>query len=338
MASIKDVAKLAGVSPSTVSRALSQKIFVEEATKKRVMDAVRELDYKPSLAARSLKESQTRLIGLVIPDIQNPYYPKMVKYIEESAYKNGYSIILCDALEQMEREKEYFATLEKLFVDGIIFLPSSDSLEHIKCFADTIPMVVINRRFDEGKINCVLGDDYDGGHTVGSYLLDQGHRKIACMLDDKKRQYNEERLDGFLRAFKERNLTGYDRYLIRDVSSVEDAYQKTMAMLSGEDRPTAMFVFSDILVPGVYYAADRAGLKIPSDISVVGYDDVIFSQYMVPPLTSFEHPVREIAQMALNLLIQEITDKEETLGKVMRMTGRLQIRNSVCKIFPEEMR
>ncbi|WP_077609349.1 LacI family DNA-binding transcriptional regulator [Clostridium sp. Marseille-P2415] len=337
MANIKDVAKLAGVSPSTVSRALSQKIFVEEATRRRVMEAVRELDYKPSLAARSLKESKTGLLGLVIPDIQNPYYPKIVKYIEEFAYHKGYSIILCDALEQVEREKEYFTALEKLFVDGIILLPSSDSLEHIRCFTDTIPMVVINRKFDEGKINCVLGDDYDGGYTVGSYLLDQGHRKIACMMDDKKRQYNEARLDGFLRAFKERELTGYDRYLIRDVSSVEDAYQKTMVMLSGEDRPTAIFAFSDILVPGAYYAVDRSGLKIPSDISVIGYDDTIFSQYMVPPLTSFEHPAREIAQMALNLLIQEITEKEGTRRKVMKMTGRLQIRNSVCRIPYEEM-
>jgi LacI family transcriptional regulator/LacI family purine nucleotide synthesis repressor len=332
MASIKDVAKLAGVSPSTVSRTLSQKIFVEEATKKRVMDAVRELDYKPSLAARSLRESKTKLLGLVIPDIQNPYYPKIVKYIEEFAYQKGYSIILCDALEQVDREKEYFTALEKLFVDGIIFLPSSDSLEHIRCFIDTIPMIFINRKFDEGKVNCVLGDDYDGGYTVGCYLLDQGHRNIACVMDDKKRQYNEARLDGVLRAFKERDLTCDDRYLIRDVKSVEDAYQKTMKMLSGEDRPTAIFVFSDILVPGVYYAVNRSGLIIPTDISVIGYDDTFFSQYMVPPLTSFEHPAREIAQMALDILIREITEKKRSSGKVMKITGKLQIRNSVCRI------
>lgn len=335
MAGIKDVAKLAGVSPSTVSRTLSQKVFVEEATKKRVMDAVKELDYKPNLAARSLKESKTKLLGLVIPDIQNPYYPKIVKYIEEFAYLKGYSIILCDAMEQVEREKEYFTALEKLFVDGIIFLPSSDSLEHIRCFIDSIPLVLINRKFDEDKITCVLGDDYDGGYTVGRYLLEQGHRNIACIMDDKKRQYNEARLDGILRAYKERNLFYDDHYLIRDVKNVEDAYERTMKMLAYRDRPTAIFVFSDILVPGVYYAVNRSGLKIPSDISVIGYDDTFLSQFMVPPLTSFEHPAREIAQMALDILLRKISQKEGNSGKVMKITGKLQIRNSVCRILPE---
>ena len=333
MASIRDVAKLAGVSPSTVSRALSQKIFVEEETRKRVMDAIRELDYKPSLAARSLKDGGSKLLGLIIPDIQNPYYPKIVRYIEEYACSKGYSIILCDTFERRERECEFFETLEKLFVDGILFLPSTEEMSHIAPYIGRIPIVIINRRFDLG-LTCVLGDDYAGGYEVGKYLLEQGHRKIACMMNDKKRQYNPERLDGFSRAFKDFGMEEAGGTVIKDVSSVEDACQRMAKLLQEEERPTAVFVFNDNLVSGVYHAAYELGIKIPEELSVVGYDDALASQYMVPPLTTYEHPAKEIAQMALNLLVQEIQEKDRPESRVCRLTGRLQVRKSACAPKP----
>jgi len=336
MASIRDVAKLAGVSPSTVSRALSQKIYVEEETRNKVLAAIRELDYKPSLAARSLKNTNSKLLGLVLPDIQNPYYPKIVKYIEEYARDKGYSVILCDTFEDKERECGFFATLENLFVDGILFLPSTEDTNHILPYIGKIPIVIINRKFDIG-VTCVLGDDYAGGYEVGKYLMEQGHKRIVCMINDKKRQYNPERLDGFSRAFKEFKMDGADFDIVKNVSSVEDACRKAREFLvKADERPTAVFVFNDNLVSGVYHAAYELGIKIPEELSVVGYDDALSSLYMVPPLTTYEHPAKEIAQMALNLLIQEIQEKENNGGSVCRIAGKLQIRQSACP--PGEMK
>lgn len=329
MASIRDVAKLAGVSPSTVSRALSQKIYVEEETRKRVMDAVRELDYKPSLAARSLKDKGSRLLGLVIPDIQNPYYPKIVKYIEECAGSKGYAVILCDTFEDKKKESEFFETLEKLFVDGILFLPSTEDTNHIVPYVGQIPMVIVNRKFDIG-LTCVLGDDYAGGSEVGTYLLEQGHKRIVCMINDKKRQYNPERLDGFCRALREHGEEDTEYDVVKDVKSVEDACQRMTEILTRPDRPSAVFAFNDNLVSGIYHAAYELGIKIPEELSVVGYDDALSSQYMVPPLTTYEHPAREIAQMALNLLVQEIQEKGNGGGQICRIAGKLQVRKSAA--------
>ena len=132
MAGIRDVAKYAGVSPSTVSRVFSGVAYVEPETKKKVLDAVKALNYKPNLAARSLKRGESRLIGLIIPDIMNPYYPEVVKSMEICATKAGYSLILCDALGDVEKEKQYLKTLQYLFVDGILFLASTDDIEHVK--------------------------------------------------------------------------------------------------------------------------------------------------------------------------------------------------------------
>lgn len=329
MAGIRDVAKLAGVSPSTVSRALSQKVNVDDETRKRVLDAVQELNYKPNLAARSLKDTGCRLLGLVIPDIQNPYYPKIVKYIEEYAGNKGYSVILCDTFERKEKEVEFFKTLKRLKVEGILFLPSTEETDHISPYIGTVPMVMINRKFDLG-VTCVLGDDYAGGYEVGKYLLELGHRRIACLMNDKKRQYNPERLDGFCRAFREYGADDATYQVIKDVSSVEDASRKMTEVLLQKDRPTAVFVFNDNLVSGVYHAAYELGVKIPDELSVVGYDDTLSSQYMVPPLTTYEHPAKEIAQMALNLLDQEIQENGSDGGRVCRIAGKLQIRKSAC--------
>ena len=187
MVGIRDVAKYAGVSPSTVSRALSGVAFVEPETKEKVMKAVSDLNYKPNLAARSLKKGGSKLIGLIIPDIMNPYYPEVVKYMEACATKAGYSLILCDALGDVKKEKEYFKTLKYLFVDGILYIASTEDVEHVKPYIGEIPMVIVNRTFDVDA-PCINIDNADAAYQAVKCLTDNGHRKIALYINDKDRQ------------------------------------------------------------------------------------------------------------------------------------------------------
>ena len=250
MVGIRDVAKYAGVSPSTVSRALSGVAFVEPETKEKVMRAVSDLNYKPNLAARSLKKGGSRLIGLIIPDIMNPYYPEVVKYMETCATKAGYSLILCDALGDVEKEKEYFETLKYLFVDGILYIASTEDIEHVRPYIGDIPMVIVNRIFDVDA-PCINIDNVDAAYQAVKCLAENGHKKIALYISDKDRQYNRERLEGALKALSEYGIKDYEKYIIRNVGSEDDAYYRTLELMRSEERPTGIFMFNDFMAYGV---------------------------------------------------------------------------------------
>lgn len=333
MVSIKEVAERAGVSCSTVSRLLAGKLAVKEETRARVMRAVEELDYKPSLMAKSLRSGESRLLGFIIPNIERPFYPKVMKHLEELAYAKGYSIILCDASESTEKESEFLQTLIGLRVDGVVFLPATEETGHILPFVGKLPIVVINRKFDIG-LPCVLGDDYDGGYCAGLHLCRLGHRRIACVIDSRKRRYNLDRYEGFCRAMRENGIEDFERYAVRDVKVPEDVPGRIRPMLEGAQRPTAVFAFDDTLAYGVYQAAHEAGLRVPEDLSVVGYDDLPFSRYMIPPLDSYSVPYKEINKAALSILLEEIVEKKGPEGKSIRVSGELIVRGSAAAQGP----
>ena len=331
MAGIRDVAKYAGVSPSTVSRALSGVAFVEPATKEKVMKAVSALNYKQNLAARSLKKGGSRLIGLIIPDIMNPYYPEVVKYMEVCASEAGYSLILCDALGDVNKEKEYFETLKYLFVDGILYIASTENIEHVKPYIGEIPMVVVNRTFDVDA-PCINIDNVDAAYQAVSYLTKNGHRKIALYINDKDRQYNKERLAGCLKALEESGIKDYESYIVRDVESEDDAYDKTLVLMEREEKPTAVFMFNDFMAYGVYRGIRKSGLRIPDDVSVVGFDDIPQVKYLDPPLTTLRHSVADTSKVIFEKLMEQIRSQTCAHGSQVYYKGRLIIRESVRDI------
>ena len=327
MVSIKEVAERAGVSSSTVSRLLSGKLSVKSETRARIMRAVEELDYKPSLMAKSLRSGESRLLGFIIPNIVRPFYPQVMKHLEDLAYQSGYNIILCDASESTEKESEFLQSLISLRVDGIVFLPSTEETKHIVPFVGKLPIVVINRKFDIG-LPCVLQNDYEGGYQIGKHLCESGHRRIACVIDNRKRNYNIERYEGFCRAMRENGIADYEDYIVRGVRSPEEVPEKLLALLKRENRPTAVFGFDDTLAYGTYQAAHTLGLRIPEDLAVVGYDDLPFSQYMIPKLSSYSIPFKEINKMALNILLENIRERTSSGNTVVRVSGGLVIRAS----------
>lgn len=331
MVGIRDVAKYAGVSPSTVSRALSETAYVDPEKKERILKAVNDLNYKPNLAARSLKKGESKLIGLMIPDIMNPFYPEVIKYMETYAAKEGYSLILCDAQGDPEKEKEYFKTLKYLFVDGIIYIASTENIEYVKPYIGNKPMIILNRTFDVDA-PCINIDNVDAGYKAINYLVANGHRKISIYINDKNRQYNQERLEGVLKAFRESGIEDYEKYIIREIKSEEDAYDKTIELMRREDPPTAIFLFNDFMAYGVYRGITQSGLSIPGDISIVGFDDIPQDKFMNPPLTTIRHSLADTAEYIFEVLMKQIRTQTCAKKSHTYFKGRLIERESVRKI------
>ena len=328
MVGIRDVAKYAGVSPSTVSRALSGAAYVEPEKKAKILRAVSELNYKPNLAARSLKRGGSRLIGLIIPDIMNPYYPEVVKYMEVCAMEAGYSLILCDALGDAKKEEE-------LFVDGILYIASTENIEHVKPYIGDIPMVIVNRTFDVDA-PCINIDNVDASYQAVKYLAGKGHRKIALYINDKDRQYNRERLAGCLKVFEEYGIRDYGKYMVKDVESEDDAYVKTLELMKAEDRPTAVFMFNDFMAFGVYRGITKSGLQIPDDISVVGFDDIPSVKYLDPPLTTLRHSLADTSEVIFEKLAEQMRSQTCAPASRTYFKGRLIVRESVREIVAKE--
>lgn len=328
MAGIRDVARYAGVSPSTVSRALSGVAYVEPETKEKVLKAVSDLNYRPNLAARSLKRGGSRLIGLIIPDITNPYFPEAVKYMELCAAEAGYSLILCDALGDVEKEKDYFERLKYLFVDGILYISSTESVDPVKPYIGEIPMVIVNRTFDV-EAPCFNIDNRDAANQAMEYLIQNGHRKIALYINDKNRQYNQERLDGCMETLRKYGMEQKEEYIIRNIRSEEDACQKTIQLMGSGDHPTAAFLFSDFLADGVYRGIKKNGMTIPDDISVIGFDDIPHVKYLDPPLTTIRHSLADASKAIFDCLIDQIQNQSCAPHRQVYFKGKLIERESV---------
>lgn len=331
MSTIKDVAKLAGVSTSTVSRTLSNRIFVEEDTRQKVLKAVAELNYKPSIMAKGLREGKTFTIAFLVPDINSLFYPMIMKSIERYAAEKGYSIILCNNNEDIECEKRNLEMLGSRGVDGILCMSVEDDLSHLIEFQsqNQIPVVLVNRSHCNDFKSFSVDNEY-GGYLMTKHLLEQGHRKIAGMFGDFERQRFRERYNGCKKAMEEFGVTDYKRYFIYDVDTIDESFRRTYEVLGREDRPTAFFASLDVLAIGLYSAANQRGLLIPKDLSVVGFDNIFMAEYMMPPLTTYGAPIDELAKLSVSCLIEQIEKQECSMSKIMK--GVLIERHSVKNI------
>ena len=331
MSTIKDVAQLAGVSPSTVSRALSNRVFVEESTKQRVLEAVKVLNYQPSVMAKALREGRSYVLALLVPDINSLFYPELMKNIEKAAAEQGYALFLCNNNESIEQERKTVNMLASRGIDGLICMSVQDDIGHLLEFQRStgIPVVLVNRNFPE-HISCVSSTDELGGYTMTKYLLDHGHRRIAGVFGDFGMQRFRARYGGCKRALEEYGVKDYKRHFIYDASTIEEAYLRTKDMLALPNRPTAFFATMDILTIGVYRGIEESGLRVPEDISVVGYDNIFMTQYMNPPLTTYSVPIAELAKHAVGTVIGHIEGKKEMEHIVLE--GTIAERNSVRRI------
>ena len=294
------------------------------------MEAVKKLDYHQNKLAIGLKTGRTNSLGLIIPEITNMYYPNFEKHLEEYASQNGYMVYLCNTNYDLETEKKFVENLCLKKVDGIIIVPCSNEYKHIMKLKDLgVPYVCVNRNFNNDIEHCVQTNNFKAAYECITYLIDQGHRKISGIFQSFNNMIYEERYIGMVAAMKDRGIPLNQENILFNVDDLDNSDQIIEKMLRKKNRPEAVFTSNDMLAFSVYKAAYNCGLKIPDDLSVVGYDSIMIADKIIPPLTSYYTPVKELAHACVMHICASING--EPLKKFPLFEGKLEVRDSVKK-------
>jgi DNA-binding LacI/PurR family transcriptional regulator len=325
---IYDVAKKAGVSISTVSRVINNTGRISEKTRKKVLEVMETLRYQPSVVASALTGKRTRTIGLIIPDVANPFFAEISRKVEDRGRELGFNLLMCNTDNNPETEEMYLSLLKQKSVDGIIIGTTTKNSTLLKeLLEENFPVALIAQDIPELVIDAVTVDDFLGGYQATSHLVSLGHKKIAIMLGNLSRSSDKYRLQAY-RQVLEKNDLGYDEKLVIYTDySMEDAKRAALELLNSPERPTAIFACFDSLAIGVYQAAKELGLNIPNDLSVVGFDNTILASIVDPPLTTIAQPIDEMGRQVMDLLIREIKGEKTTKQRVI-LPPELIIRKS----------
>ncbi|MEQ2129025.1 LacI family DNA-binding transcriptional regulator [Caldanaerobacter subterraneus KAk] len=331
---IKDIARLANVSVTTVSRVINNKPEgVSEETRQKILKLVKELGYQPNAIARGLVTKKTKTIGLIIPDISNPFFPDIARGVEDSAHIYGYNVFLCNTDDNLEKESEYIRALKEKYVDGIIFTSSvpSDYQHIMELVRDGVPIVMMDRRMESEEIYGVFIDNYEGGYLATKHLIDLGHRKIGCITGPLKVKNARERLEGYKRALLDNGIEVDERLIFEGDYKINSGIIGTEKLLNDNKDITAIFACNDLMAYGAYKTIRSYGYKIPDDISVVGFDDILLSQIMEPQLTTIRQPAYDMGLTAARMLIKLIEGKKVS-KKIIIFKPQLVIRQSTASV------
>ncbi len=311
MTTIREVAERSGVSITTVSHVVNNTRFVSEDVRKRVEDAIRETSYQPNALARSLRRGKTHTIGLILPDSGNPFFAEIGRAVEGEAFARGYSVIFCNTESSPVREDFYLEVLAKKRVDGIILVSGGlPKQAYIQVHDQQTPLVVVDRDSSDLAIDAVLTDNLGGGLLATRHLIGLGHTRIACLTGPSSVSPSAQRVNGYRQALLEAGLT-YDENLVRRGDYLAaTGWTNGRELLRMPDRPTAIFACNDMMAIGVLRAAAEVGLNVPSDLALVGFDDIELAAYSNPPLTTIAQDKQKIAEISVNMLVEKIGSQE----------------------------
>ena len=304
MANIKDVAKLAGISVTTVSRVLNNKGYISEKTRSSVQKAMEELNYQPNEVARTLFSRQSHLIGLIIPTVSHPFFSQLTRYIEFYASQKGYKVILCNSLMQKEKEKDYLDMLGRHQVDGIIMGSHTLDVGNFKTIG--LPVITLDRQISE-KIPFVSSDNYSGGILAAEHLIAKGCRHLVHISGNLNlSMLSNRRYDGF-KSVCEREHAAYILYQT-DANALSRENQSALVDKIFREHPETdgVFASSDLLAAEVLKNCLKHGRKVPDEIKIVGYDDTDLTRYFYPSITSVAQPIESIAKYTVEYLIAEV--------------------------------
>jgi len=314
--SIQKIAQLAGVSVATVSRVLNNSDTVKAKNRDRVLQAIKEANYQPNLLARQLRTSRSFMILVMVSNIANPFCAEVVKGIEEQAEKNGYRILLCNSGSDIERSRSALKLLSGKIVDGIITMDACAKLPELATMIGTAPWVQCAEYADNGDVSCVGINDVDASQHVVSRLADGGRQRIALINHDLSYKYARLRERGYKSVLHLRDLSYQAIEYASDLSAAAGMAAMTR-LLAAEPRPDAVFAVSDTLAAGALRAIEKAGLRIPQDIAVVGFDGTELSEMVSPPLSTIKQPSRDIGRKAVDLLLNKIDNPDAPTERVM---------------------
>jgi DNA-binding LacI/PurR family transcriptional regulator len=327
---LKDVARAAGVSAATVSRVLAGSALVSEETRARVQQAVSALGYKPNRVAQRLRSTtgHASLIGLIVPDIQNPFFAEMVRGVERVAERQGYMVFIGNSDEDAVRERRLLDLMRAESVAGIILPASSDIAQAVtELAAGGLPIVCVDRRVPRVALDTVIADNVHGARMAVDHLLRIGHRRVGYVGGRPELSTSRERLQGYQQALEEHGVP-FDASLVREGDSRQaGGRQMTADLLRLPQPPTALLVGNNLMTLGALETIHLMGLRIPDDVAIVGYDDIPWALAFHPPLTAVRQPADEIGQRAAELLLQRIDNPKRSTSIVM-LQPELVVRQS----------
>lgn len=340
MSTIREVARRAGVSISTVSRVVNGTQFVSSKIEEQVQKAIDELSYKPNAFARGLRVSQSGSIGILLPSLGDVFFSQFALFVERSLYKNGYLPFFCNIENSVEKEARYIQILLQQQVDAVIIVPSiqlNSSVANVRLLIKRkIPVVTVERSLPGLDTSHVLVDNFGGGYLGAKYLLEQGHQQIGIMVSSSDQIVDSfspmvERLRGIRAAFKNRGLE--DNLVLQyedEPTKIGFGYQGSTNLIQKFPNLTAIFALSDRVAVGVYHALYDLGLSIPQDISVLGFDNIPIASHIVPLLTTIAQPIEQIAEQATELLLHHINDptmKTKSITLKTELIERKSVKN-----------
>ena len=329
--SLVDVAKRANVSISTVSRTITQTRSISEETQAHVRTVMKELGYVPNRVARRLRArgGKRHLIGLIIPNIQNPFFADLARGVEDTAYANDFGVMLCNYDEDPAKERFYLNVMQAESVDGIILPPAhEDDPDVLRVKQSGIPVICVDRSLNDRTVDRVEVDNEAGGYQATALLLSKGHRRIGLISGPIDSSTGRGRLEGFRRAHREAGVP-IDEALIRFGNFKQEAGRAiAQELLSNSLPPTALFACNNLMLMGAIETIFSRGLQIPSQVALIGYDDVPLAAVFNPPLTVVQQPAYEVGQKAAELLLRRLARPDAEAAAIC-LKPKLIIRSSV---------
>jgi LacI family transcriptional regulator len=339
---IEDIAQIAKVSAGTVSRVLNNKTrgHMRLETKKRILEIIKELNYKPNLAARALRKRQSKIVMVCVPDILNPFFPMLIRGIENTLVSKEYSLILFNANWDARRDgKDYLKKLQTRHMSGLIdgIIVGGFGIDVKPLLGPQwkhVPTVLITNDFNVEGFDIIMSDDYRGAYEAVQHLVELGHRRVAHiggLEHPKLTRGTEERKRGYCDCLRDFKIENQEEYIVKDNYWMEDGYKAMNKLLRLKESPTAVFVASDFAAFGAIRAIIEAGLNVPEDISVVGFDDIVISRLFIPSLTTVSQPIDKIGAKAASLLFKRINSPNPKKKEKVIFRPRLTIRESTAR-------
>lgn len=325
-----DVARVARVSAATVSYVVNNGPRpVAPETRKRVLQAIERLGYKPNAIARNLRLRRSATIGLIVPDTHNPYFAEVARGVEQMASENDLTVILCHSDYKLERELHYVDVLRTERAAGVIWFPATNSPEPaLQLDSYGMPLVVLDRTVSEVQAPAVIADNFLGGYLATKHLIELGHRLLSCITRPEDLHHSSERLRGFRAALVEHNIELDDSLITRGGFHLEDGRAAVERIMQHSSTPTAIFAYNDIMAIGALRAAYELRLKVPNDLSIVGFDDIPQAAFTCPALTTVSQPKNEMGRQGVALLVDMLHGKEIDRGEISPLPVKLIVRES----------
>lgn len=317
-ATIRDVAQAAGVSPATVSRVFNGKVEVATELRDRVMSAVKELNYRPNGLARSLRTRATMVLGVVISDVTNPFFTAMVRGVEDAAQAAGYSVVLANSDEDVDKERQYLQVAAADQMAGVVLSPASSKRTDIEVLEQYgIPLVTIDRQVSGAEVDTVIIDNHAAAREATAHLAAQGCRHIAFISGPAVTTTGQRRRAGYRAALEDAGLEVDKDLIKRSDFRVEGGYRSAVELLDGSTKPDGLLVSNNLMALGALQALRERGVRMPDDLAFASFDGFGWEGILQPSLTIVEQPTYEIGRRAAELLLARLADRDRPVEKVV---------------------